>query len=124
MAHTMRLAPACNARSVRSRFMTTVREESTRTVVVLRGDADISVRSVLSDTLSRVIALRAGDVVVDLAEVENIDTAIVDVLAVCAQLLDRHGRELIFRSPSRPAARMLRSIAPAVLIKVRQRRTG
>jgi anti-anti-sigma factor len=84
-----------------------VRAEGTRTVVVLLGEADFSTRPVLADALSRVIALHTGDVVIDLAEAEFIDTDTVRVLAVAQQLLDRHDRKLTFRSPSRLAARML-----------------
>jgi anti-anti-sigma factor len=84
-----------------------VHEEGTRTVVVLRGEADLAARPVLADVLSRVIALRAGDVVIDLTEAEFLDTAIVRALAVGEQLLDRRGRRLTFRSPSRLAARVL-----------------
>ena len=45
-----------------------VRAEDTRTVVVLRGEADSSTRSVLSDVLSGVLVVPAGEVVIDLTE--------------------------------------------------------
>jgi anti-anti-sigma factor len=85
----------------------TVRVEGPRTVVALRGEADISTRPVLSDVLSLVIATRTGDVVIDLAELEFIDSATVRLLATAHQLLDRHDRKLTFRSPSRLAVRVL-----------------
>jgi anti-anti-sigma regulatory factor len=57
--------------------------------------------------LSRVIASQSGDVVIDMAEAEFIDTATVRVLAVGQQLLADRGRRLTFRSPSRLTARVL-----------------
>jgi anti-anti-sigma factor len=84
-----------------------VHAEATPTVVTLRGEADVSTRPALADVLSRVIAHGAGDVVIDLAPVTFIDTATVRVLATGQQLLDRTGRALTFRSPSRLAVRVL-----------------
>ena len=84
-----------------------VHAEGTHTVVTLRGEADVSTRPALADVLSRVIAHGAGDVVVDLAPVTFIDTATVRALATGQQLLDRTGRALTFRSPSRLAVRVL-----------------
>ena len=81
--------------------------EGARTVIVLRGEADISTRRLLSQSLARVVASGAGDVVIDLAETTFIDTAAGRVLATGQQLLDRDGRKLMFRSPSRLAARVL-----------------
>jgi anti-anti-sigma factor len=84
-----------------------VHAEGTYTVVTLRSEADVSTRPALADVLSRVIAHGAGDVVIDLAPVTFIDTATVRALATCQQLLDRAGRALTFRSPSRLAVRVL-----------------
>ena len=121
MALALRLPsarPGCGRRSALATPV--VRVEGTRTVVALRGEADFSTRPFMSDVLSRVIALRAGDVVIDLAEVKFIDTATVRVLAVGQQLLDRRGRKLTFRSPSRLAARVLHSFGLTDLIEARQ----
>lgn len=95
------------AGGLRSGLATVVREEATRTVVVLRGEADCSNTDVLADTLARVIVLSAGDVVVDLTDAKFIDTGSGRVLAVSRQLLDRGGRALAFRAPSRLAVRVL-----------------
>lgn len=84
-----------------------VHGEGTRTIVALRGEADISTRPVLCDVLCRVIADRTGDVVVDLANATFVDTAIVRVLATAQQLLRRQERILTLRSPSRLATRVL-----------------
>jgi len=98
-----------------------VRVEGARTVVVLRAGTDVSTRPVLSDVLSRVVALGAGDVVIDLAEVTFIDTATARVLATVQQLLDRQDRGLAFRSPSRLAARVLQVFGLTDLIEAEPR---
>ncbi len=84
-----------------------VRAEAARTVVALRGEADASTTAILSDALSRVIASPAGDVVVDLGELEFIDTATVRVIATTHHLLVGQGRALTVRSASRLATRVL-----------------
>jgi anti-anti-sigma factor len=84
-----------------------VHAEATHIVVTLRGEADVSTRPALADALSRVIAHGAGDVVIDLAPMTFIDTAIVRALATGWQLLDRRGRALTIRSPSGQAVRLL-----------------
>jgi len=101
------------------RSVEVVRADGAHTVVVLRGEWDFSTRPVLSDVLSRVIALPAGDVVIDLAQAEFIDSATVRVLAVAWQWLDRRGRALTFRSPSSPAAKVLHLFGLTDLIEAR-----
>jgi anti-sigma B factor antagonist len=81
--------------------------EGTRTVVALQGETDASDEPVLCNILSPVIASGAGDVVIDLTAVTFIDTGTVRVLATAHHLLDRQGRNLIFRSPSRLALRLI-----------------
>jgi anti-sigma B factor antagonist len=109
------------ARTVRSGLLTTfVRAEGNRSVVVLRGEADLSARPALSDVLSRVIAERTGDVVVDLAEVEFVDSTTVHALAVAQEFLDRQGRKLRIRSPSRLAVRVLEVFGLSDLIESRE----
>jgi anti-anti-sigma factor len=108
-------------RTSRSVFTTpVVCTEGTRIVVTLRGDLDCSARPVLADALSRLIALQAEDVVVDLTDTEFVDLAIVRVLGRCHQLLARQGRKLTFRSPSRLAARLLDLIGLTHLIEPRR----
>jgi len=68
-----------------------VREEGTGTVVVLRGDVDFSTASALSEARSRVILLRSGDVAVDLAQLEFIDTAGVRALTAGRRMLEGDG---------------------------------
>jgi len=97
-----------------------VHAESGRTVIALRGEADISARPALCETLSQVIASGRGDVVIDLAETTFIDTAIVRTLATGQQLLERQGNSLTFRSPSRLAARILQVFGLTDLIETQE----
>ena len=77
------------------------------TVIALRGEADVATLPVVVDALTRVIADHRGDVVVDLAETEFIDTATLRALLRAREVLDWGGRRLTFRSPSRIAGRVL-----------------
>jgi anti-anti-sigma factor len=119
-------APPPSARTVRG-FQSTpaapvVSSEGTRAVVTLYGEADFAIRPLLSDVLLRVLALRSGDVVIDLAQVEFIDTGTVRALALCRLLLDRNGRNLSFRSSSRLATRVLALFGLTDLIEAREAR--
>jgi len=94
-----------------------VHDEGTRTVVVLGGESDFSTTSVPADALSWTIAWRVGDVVVDLAALEFIDSATVRVLACGRELLEGSGRRLTFRGPSRVAAYILDAFGLTNLIE-------
>ena len=103
------------------RSVAVVRAEGTLTVVVLRGEWDLSTRAVLADVLSRVIASGAGDVVIDLAEADFIDTATVRAFADAQHLLDCRGRRLSFVSPSSLAVQVLDLFGLTDLIDRRER---
>jgi anti-anti-sigma factor len=92
-------------------------EGGAHSVILLSGEADISSRAVLCEVLSRVIDWGSGDVVVDLADATFIDTAAVRVLATAQQVLDRAGRRLTFRSPSRLAFRVLEGFGLTGLVE-------
>lgn len=77
------------------------------TLVVLRGEADIHTVPVVVDTLARVISERDGDVVVDLAQTNFIDTAALRAVLRARQILAGAERQLTLRSPSTVAARLL-----------------
>lgn len=81
--------------------------DRTPLVVVLREEPGRRTRPDLSDVLARVIAGGTGNVVVDLAEADLIDTASFFTLAAAARLLNGKGRQMTFRSPSELAARVL-----------------
>lgn len=88
-------------------LMATVFDEGTVTVVALRGEADSATIHVVVEALSGVIADRAGDVVVDLAQTEFIDTAALRSILGARETLGGSGRRLTLRSPSRIAGRLL-----------------
>ena len=114
-------SPTRPAGSVRIDLAVADVRDGNRTVVALAGEADLSNRSVVADVLSRVIASSDDDVVIDLADVEFVDTATVRLFCVAKQLLDGRGRALTFRSPSRLVARMLGFFGLADLIETRER---
>jgi anti-anti-sigma regulatory factor len=76
-------------------------------VFVLRDAPDLLAGGDLLDLLVREIAGGSGDVLVDLADVDFLDTDSFFALAATARFLDRKGRRLTFRSPSRLAIRVL-----------------
>lgn len=77
------------------------------TVVALSGEADRATLHVARDALAEVIAGRDGDVVVDLAEMDFMDTAALRVVLEARETLEGRGRHLTLRSPSRSAGRLL-----------------
>jgi anti-anti-sigma factor len=121
MALRMLPPSAATAPSVRfARIIPEVHAEGTRSVVAIRGEADISTRQDLCEVLCRVTADGTGDVVVDLANATFIDTAIVRVLATAQQLLHRQDRILTLRSPSRLATRVLAVLGLTDLIETEE----
>jgi anti-anti-sigma factor len=117
---TLSVLPEAQTARVGPSLVTVVRLERTRTVVVLQGEADVSSRSVLADVLSRVIAARSGDVVIDLSALVFIDSGSIRVFAIARRWLDREDRNLTFRSPSRLAARVLNLWGLSALIETRE----
>jgi len=104
------LTPALT--TVRFGLMTaTAHAEGTHTVVLLRGEADYATTHALADILSWVTAWRSDDVVVDLADLNFIDSATVAVLGECRRLLAHSDRNMTLRSPSSLAARLLSTAA-------------
>ena len=85
------------------------------------GEADCSTRPLLTDLLSRIVSTQSGDVVIDLTDTEFIDVAVIRVVATAQQLLDRQGRRLVFRSPSRLAARLIDLVGLTDSIEPRDR---
>ena len=81
--------------------------EGVATVVVLRGEADAASLPAFSQALDRIISVHQGPVIVDLAETRFIDSATVRALSRAAATLDRAGRPLSIRAPSRTAAVLL-----------------
>jgi anti-anti-sigma factor len=94
-----------------------IRLDRLATTVVLRGEVDLSTRSLLSDTLSRVVAFCDVNVIVDFAGVSFIDSGSIEVLAVAQQLLARDGRQLTIRSASPIAMRALTVLGLGALVE-------
>jgi anti-anti-sigma factor len=86
--------------------------ECAQSVVWLRGEHDIATVSVVSETLSRAIALDDGPVVVDLSGIEFMGAATVGVLLRAADYLREQSRALILRSASQSAQRVLDLCGP------------
>ena len=82
-------------------------DEGSVTVVALQGEADPATLHVVVEALSDVITDRDSDVVVDLAQVEFIDTAALRAVLRAREQLEGIGRHLTLRSPSRIAGRLL-----------------
>jgi anti-anti-sigma factor len=85
----------------------TVFADGAVTVVALRGEADLATLHVIRDALADVIADGQGDVVVDLAQTEFMDTAALRVVLRARETLGGTGRHLTLRSPSRTSGRLL-----------------
>ncbi len=96
----------------------------TTTEVALQGEWDISGCAELSALLSRLIARRDTDILVDLSEMSFADTAVVRVLAVCQSLLERDEHRLTFRSPSRTITRLLCLFGLTDYIETRRQSQG
>ena len=84
-----------------------VSAEGATTVVALRGEADVATLPALVGAFARLIADGGGDVVVDLAHVEFMDTATIRAVVRARAVLVGDGRQLTVRSPSRIAGRVL-----------------
>jgi anti-anti-sigma factor len=85
----------------------TVIAEGAVTVVTLQGEADRATLHIVRDALADVIADRDGDVVVDLAQTEFMDTAALRTVLRARETLESTGRHLTLRSPSRTTGRLL-----------------
>ena len=85
----------------------TVSREGAVTVVAFRGEADRATLQVVEDALCDVITDGDGDVVVDLAQMEFIDSAALRAILRARETLEPSGRHLTLRSPSRIAGRLL-----------------
>ena len=81
--------------------------EGATTVLALRGEVDIATLPVVVDALARVIADQHGDIVVDLAHTDFIDTAALRAVLRARDELQGGERQLTLRSPSRIAGRLL-----------------
>lgn len=77
------------------------------TVVAIRGEADYANVDVVRNALAEVIADGPGDIVVDLAQTEFMDVAVLRAILRAREALEATGRHLTLQSPSRSAERLL-----------------
>jgi anti-anti-sigma factor len=90
--------------------------QSGATVVTLRGEADFATLPIVAEALAGVISDHRGDVVVDLAETEFIDSATLGALLRTRDVLNWGGRQLVLRSPSRITDRVLTVVGLSHLV--------
>lgn len=93
-------------------------------VVALRGDHDLTTVDAVTDAIARAVDSCRGDVVVDLSDVDFMDASTMGVLLRHRHVLDDHGRSLILRAPSAPAARVLHLCGIHLLESAAARRTS
>ena len=91
--------------------------EGAITVVALRGEADVATVPVVVDALARVISDQDGDVVVDLAQTDFMDTAALRAVLRAREELHGGERQLTLRSPSRIAGRLLAVFGLSQLVR-------
>jgi len=78
-----------------------------RTVIWLRGEHDTSTAMALVELMTRVIALDHADVVLDLSDVQFMDSTTVRIIIRARKFLQQRSRRLSVRSPSTFARRVL-----------------
>lgn len=98
-----------------------VSREGERTVISLRGEHDHATEEVLVGTIAAAIALDEADLVVDLADVEFIDSSTLVVLVRASDFLRQRARALVVRAPSARARRVLDAGGLSSLIAVPHR---
>ena len=84
-----------------------VSRDGERAVVWLGGEQDIATAPVLADTLANVISADDSNVIVDLSSVTFMSTATIDELVQARNLMLGLSRNLMLRSPSKCARRLL-----------------
>ncbi len=82
-------------------------EQHGRAVLVVRGEIDLSIATRFAQELDRLIEGAVAPVVVDLAEVDFIDSAGVRELVKAQHRARENGADLVLRSPSAACQRVL-----------------
>jgi anti-anti-sigma factor len=95
----------------------TVTVEGSSTVVALRGEGELATLPVLVQAMARVIAENRGNVIIDLAETEFLDTASVRIAGRASQYLRDRGRHLTIRSASCQAVMVLAAFELSHLVE-------
>lgn len=89
-----------------------------RAVVQVTGEVDLDTAAVLKEQLFRLAEAGTELVTVDLAETDFIDSTGLHALVVAMRRLRIHGGDLVLRSPSRNAARVLELTGLSSVVKV------
>lgn len=84
-----------------------VTDGSNSAEVRLRGEIDIVTLPTLDDTLRAMVGRGSGDVVIDMADVEFIGVAGLELLCSHARELRRRGHRLVLSSPSALTRRVI-----------------
>ncbi len=84
-----------------------VETDVSHTVVLLRGEHDLSTVSLLTREFDRAIAIGEGQLAIDLRRVDFMDATTVDVVLRASEHLARQGRTLVLRAPSNAARRLI-----------------
>lgn len=103
----MTSSPSLDTAARHSSAEAPVWREGDRTVVRLDGEHDIATLSLLADLLGRAIEADDADLVVDLSGVTFFSAATIGSLMRFRNSMRRQSRDLVLRSPSRCASRVL-----------------
>jgi anti-anti-sigma factor len=76
-------------------------------VLIFTGEADVSAAPLLAHALSQASWYRHARVVVDLAELDFVDTYCLEIIFDASDELRARGAELVLRSPRPPVRRLL-----------------
>ena len=112
----MTLTPVAPLFSDAPGLVVSVSAEGATAAVALHGEVDFATVGVVQDVLGRVIVDHPGPIIVDLAETRFMDSASVRVLVLAGRDLEKGGRCLSIRAPSRMAARLLETFGSSHLI--------
>jgi anti-anti-sigma factor len=82
-----------------SSVVTELPVQDERIIVTARGQLDVSSRPLLALTLAKAIAAGRDEVVIDLENLDSIDSEDVGLLVRARRLLQSRGQHLVVRSP-------------------------
>ncbi len=99
-------------------FALNVETADQRATVQVTGEVDLETSAALRTALLDLANDGAQLVTVDLAETDFIDSTGLHALVVAMKQLREHGGDLVLRSPSRNAARVLELSGLATVVKI------
>lgn len=99
-------------------FALTVETADQRATVQVTGEVDLETSAALRTALLDLANDGAQLVTVDLAETDFIDSTGLHALVVAMKQLREHGGDLVLRSPSRNAARVLELSGLSTVVKI------